>query len=249
MNETINKNRAPTSELQPEVSSRICCNCDEPLIGEYCYVCGQPSVVERYTPKNLFFEIYNNARKIDISKTFATSIELARRPGEFVHAYLAGQRVGYINPVKFYFYAMIANALIREMLQIATADPIFASPLTGNTAFQIFGLLATVFWGVLWKLFYRGTELNWVEFAVCAIYFEAQTDIFTVTLLVFVAVFREYTQFAYSAFVLADLLVTTAYGIYFARRVFRESWPMTIVKQSALLILFAALLAFVVSDQ
>ncbi|MBK7934822.1 MAG: DUF3667 domain-containing protein [Acidobacteria bacterium] len=170
MNETINKNRAPTSELQPEVSSRICCNCDEPLIGEYCYVCGQPSVVERYTPKNLFFEIYNNARKIDISKTFATSIELARRPGEFVHAYLAGQRVGYINPVKFYFYAMIANALIREMLQIATADPIFASPLTGNTAFQIFGLLATVFWGVLWKLFYRGTELNWVEFAVCDLF-------------------------------------------------------------------------------
>lgn len=248
MSEEIRQNGDHGSRKSPEKDiSPLCLNCSVTLIGEYCYACGQAADVERYTISSFLRELYHNIRKIDISTALATFLALLRRPGAFVHDYLAGKRVGFINPVKFFFYAMIMDILVHELLQRVTGDTAFASPLTGSTIFQIFGLLATIFWGVLWNVFYRSSALNIVEFAVCAIYFETQTDLFATVFVIITAPFRDTMPSIPTGLVYVDLLLTAAYGVYFARQIFQERWLTTLIKQTILTILFIIFLVTIMS--
>ncbi|HQZ96885.1 MAG TPA: DUF3667 domain-containing protein [Pyrinomonadaceae bacterium] len=235
----------PEISEEPTLSSLepvACLNCGHESAGDFCNMCGQAADVERYSLSSFLRELYNNLRKIEISTTFATAIELLRRPGDFVKEYLAGKRVGYINPIKFYFYAMIADVLVRGLFLWLTGDQAFASPLTGNTMYQIEGLLSTIFWGLLWKVFYRSSKFNVIEFAVCAVYFEAETDLFATTLMVITAPLRNSMPYIPTVLTSVDLLLTAAYGIYFARQIFEEPLPKTIIKQTMLMILFIILL-------
>lgn len=220
----------------------VCLNCGHESAGDFCNMCGQAADVERYTFSSFLRELYNNIRKIDITATLATAIALLRRPGDFVKEYLAGKRVGYINPIKFYFYAMIADVLVRGLLLWLTGDQAFASPLTGITMYQIEGLLTTIFWGLLWKVFYRSSKFNVIEFAVCAIYFEAETNLVATTLMFITAPLRNTMPYIPTVLTSVDLLLTAAYGVYFARQIFQEPWPKTIIKQTLLMILFIILL-------
>jgi len=209
-------------------------------------MCGQAADVERYTFSSFLRELYNNVRKVDITATFATALALLRAPGEFIHGYLTGKRVGYINPIKFFFYAMIADVFVNEVLFRFTGDKAFSTPLTGSTVVQLVGLLATIFWGILWKLFYRKSEFNIVEFAVCAIYFETQTDLLASVFLLVTAPFL--IPSISNILVSVDLLLTAAYGFYFAHQVFKETWFMTLIKQTVLIILFLSFLTAILSS-
>lgn len=91
-------------------------------------------------------------------------------------------------------------------------------------------------------MFYRSSKFNVIEFAVCAIYFEAETNLFATTLMVITAPLRNTTPYIPTVITSVDLLLTAAYGVYFARQIFQESWPKTIIKQTLLMILFIILL-------
>lgn len=231
------------SELSPEGLEPVeCLNCGNVSVGDFCNMCGQAADTERFAFGSLIRELYNTIRRVDVTATFATCLQLFRRPGEFLIDYLAGRRVGYINPVKFFFYSIIADILIRQLLQWLTGDQSFAAGITTDTRIQILGACTTVLWGLAWRLFYWNKELNLAEFAVCALFFESQTNFAGTLILVLTAPIREYMPSSGSIILISELLLTWCYGIYFSYQLFKEpAWKVGI-KQTVLIIFYIALL-------
>lgn len=219
------------------------------LTGQYCSECGQAADVERYTFGSFSHEIYGTLRKIDITTTFATAVALLRQPGVFIHGYLAGKRVGYIGPIKFFFYSLIADVIVRGWAYWLTGDPSYGSILTADTKVQVMALVSTLFWSVLWKLFYRKAGFNIAEFAVCAIFFESQANLLTIITLFISIPLKPFSPSIGSAIIVADFLIAAIYGFYFARQVFNESWPKTLFKQTILIALFAVCVMIVLSGE
>ncbi len=235
--------RETSGEPSPECLAPIeCLNCGNVSVGDFCNICGQAADTERFAFASLLRELYNTIRRVDITATFATCVQLFRRPGEFLDDYLAGKRVGYINPVKFFFYSIIADILIRQLMQWLTGDQSFAAGITTDTRIQILGAFTTVLWGLAWRLFYWQKELNLAEFAVCALFFESQTNFATTLMLVLTAPIREYMPNSGTTILISELLLTWCYGIYFSYRFFKEpAWKIGI-KQTVLMIIYIALL-------
>ncbi len=219
-----------------------CLNCGARIVGAFCHDCGQASNVERYSLASFARELYKNARQIDLSATIATSIELLRRPGDFVREYLAGRRVRYINPVKFFFYSLVTDVFVRGTLHWFSGEPMYTSILTADTRFQFAALLSTVFWGVAWRLFYRKSGFNLVECIVCGLFLESQSNLFSsMTMVITFPLRNDIPNF--TAWLAAfDILTTLIFGIILARQLFHEKTFITIAKQMILLILFLSLL-------
>jgi hypothetical protein len=217
-------------------------NCGNLFTGAYCNVCGQSADVEPYSYKSLLRELHRQIRKIDIATTFATSRELFLRPGQFIRGYLAGKRVGYVNPFKFFFYTLVADILVNGALRSATGDASFDAGLEANTNAQLLLLGSTVFWGVLWKVFYRESGLHPAEFAVCAIFFVAETSLIQTAVLILSLPTRRFYPSTLRALPYIDLLVSSVYGVHLTRQVFQESWLKTLLKQAVLMLVFILLL-------
>lgn len=108
--QTLNADDAELSDAEP--SAEFCRNCGAALGGEYCAQCGQsrrhflrffPSVVGDFIAET--FEIDGR-----LSRTLRT---LLLQPGKLTNEYLAGRRVYYSPPARFYlFSSLIAFLLI-----------------------------------------------------------------------------------------------------------------------------------------
>jgi len=210
----------------------------------FCNVCGQASDVGRYAVNSFLHEVYQSVRKVDFTATFTTSIELLRYPGLFVREFLAGKRVGYINPIKFYFYGFIADYGLRSVLTFFTGDVTYHSRTDADTTFQIIGLVSTAFWGVLWKLLYRRTQMNSVEFAAAAIFFEAETNVLASAAMLILSPIKAYSVLSDQNLALIELVIEVGYAFYFAKSLFGESIFKTAIKQFALTAIYIFLLAF-----
>lgn len=238
--------RARRTPRPVEGVEHVCLNCANRFAGAYCNVCGQPADVERYTRKSLLREINHTIRKIDVLTMLTPAWALIKRPGEFIHGYLAGKRVGHINAVKFYFYSIVADVLVREFLQWATGDSSFNSILLTDTNYQIVGLVSTLLWGVLWKIFYRESGLYAAEFAICALYFGGLTNLLGTLTMILAVPFTESYPSTSLVLPFVDILVAGVYGFYMARQVFGEPWWKTIAKQTVLLVLYLIVLGVMV---
>lgn len=215
-----------------------CLNCGHRSVGVFCSLCGQAADVERYAFGSLLRELYQGLRKVDISATFVTIIELLKRPSEFLRGYLAGRRVGYAGPIKFFFYALIADILIRQLLQWITGDLSYAASTTADSKMQVLGLISTIIWSVFWRLLYWNSELTLAELAVCAIYFESEINFLSTVVLVLLALFRHRLYGEVDSVFITDLLLTFGYSLYLSRKLFGESWWKVATKQSLLLVLY-----------
>lgn len=223
-----------------------CLNCRNRFAGKYCNVCGQSADVEPYSYKSLLREFNHQIRKIDVVTTYATSRDLFKKPGEFIRDYLAGKRVGYVNPLKFYFYALVADILVRGALQRVTGDASFNAGLEADTNFQLLWLVSTGFWGVLWKIFYRDSGLHPAEFAICAIFFVAQTTLIGTAMLILSVPVRALFPSTQTVLAFINLSVSGVYSIYLAHQVFKESWLKTLLKQTVLIVLYVIFLAILI---
>jgi len=232
----------PEPPHEVEIEETLCLNCGNLSPGNYCNLCGQAADVERYSFGSFVREIYHNVRKVDITTTFVTSIELLKHPGYFLHDYLEGKRVGFIGPIKFFFYSLVADILVRQFLQWLTGDPSFAADTISDNRMQVVGLVSTILWGVFWRLFYWRSELTLAELAVCALFYEAQTNLLSTTTMILLAPFRANIPPTGGGVVLVELLIMVSYGFYFARQLFKESWWKIIIKQTVLLTLYLMLL-------
>ena len=216
--------------------SNECLNCEAKLNGTFCSECGQPASTGRYSFRALGNEIYGQFRKLDISTTAKTFWELIRRPGEFVHSYLAGRRVGFLNPVKFFFYSFVANVLVSGWIVWLTNDRQFEATASGFR-YEIASFVSTIFWGLLWALFYRRSKLNTVENIVAAILFVGQANFLSLIGQVATAPFVIELPAARNYFEVAQLGVYVVYSFFFSATVFRDPWYLLIPKQLVLVLM------------
>lgn len=219
-----------------------CLNCRVPVTGSYCQACGQPVDTVRYSAKGLTEEFAREFRKLDLAGIVVTFGQLITRPGMFVREYLAGKRVGYLTPVKYFFYSFLLQVTVALIIHSLTGGN--TSLLTKHTDInsQIIDVFATIFWGFGWWALYRRSGLNIIENIVAAIYFTAQGFMFTFLLrLIFVPIVQ-YFPTAITTFSIVDVSVSLLYSYFFSWRLFREKRWRVFAKQTFLSLAYAIVL-------
>ncbi|QBB69177.1 DUF3667 domain-containing protein [Pseudolysobacter antarcticus] len=84
-----------------------CANCRTPLLGPYCYACGQPIKGLIRHLASIFHDLLDTIFNID-SRILHTFFPLYFRPGFLTTEYFAGRRVRYVTPFRLYFFLSVA---------------------------------------------------------------------------------------------------------------------------------------------
>lgn len=94
--------------------TKKCLNCQTPLQGTYCHVCGQKATQEKPTIKEFILEYLNIAFIWDTH--FAKTMwQTFRRPGHLTNEYVSGKFVSYTHPLKlnmFLLFIFITSVLL-----------------------------------------------------------------------------------------------------------------------------------------
>lgn len=116
----VSEDAAPPSPLSA-ASPATCATCGTPHHGEFCFACGQRAVRERFTLRGIVTKLVTDAFDLDRGLLF-TAVELFRRPGAAIRAYVQGATVRYANPVKYLVvcvalavFASVQVGVTREM--------------------------------------------------------------------------------------------------------------------------------------
>src|SRR5438093_5278743 len=83
-----------------------CENCGAQLTGNYCAQCGQAAVDYRRSFRHVVADVLESFLNWD-SKFFTTIALLVLKPCRLTNAFLAGNRVRYVNPLRLYLLASI----------------------------------------------------------------------------------------------------------------------------------------------
>ena len=108
--------------VNPPPSVRRCENCAQPLLGEICYACGQPTkgLIRRFG--TIIGDFVDTVFNID-SRVFRTLGPLLAKPGHLTLEYLHGHRVRYVSPVRlFVFLSVLAFFATRWSINIEPND-------------------------------------------------------------------------------------------------------------------------------
>jgi hypothetical protein len=81
-----------------------CLNCGAPLSGPYCAACGQHDVDYNQSFWHVLEDALEGVLHFD-GKFFKSARYIFTRPGFLTTEFIAGRRVRYANPVRFYFFA------------------------------------------------------------------------------------------------------------------------------------------------
>jgi hypothetical protein len=86
-----------------DAPARRCQNCGEPLLGEHCYACGQPTqgLVRHFS--SIVGDFMDSVFELD-SRILRTLGPLLLRPGHLTLEYFAGRRVRYVSPVRLFVF-------------------------------------------------------------------------------------------------------------------------------------------------
>lgn len=222
-----------------------CLNCEGELAGRFCADCGQAASIQRYSLKSIGNELYEQFRKIDALTTLRTFWQLTAHPGDFVTSYLSGKRVGYLSPVKYFFYSFVVQVLVGSWLFWITNDHSLDQMSHVEFRVEIVSFVSTAFWGILWALFYRKSELNIVENMMAAVFFVGQTNFFSIIFHTAMLPFLRAGLITDQSVDIYDLATHLAYSFYFSRQLFRERLLLLIPKQLVLSILYFGLIVVI----
>lgn len=112
------------TELSSSAASNRCMNCYAPLQGDYCYRCGQSAQTQRLRFSQLVGSLLQGLFDLDF-KTLQTAWNLFTRPGSMVRDYVEGNRVTYLNPLRYYVLIVALNiglSALFGMLDVASAS-------------------------------------------------------------------------------------------------------------------------------
>jgi hypothetical protein len=93
---------------------RRCSNCETPLAGPYCHVCGQP---ERGIVRHFLYvlrDFLDTVFEYD-SRLWTTMAPLYLRPGRITCDYLAGKRVRFVMPFRLFFVLTVVAFLLVQL--------------------------------------------------------------------------------------------------------------------------------------
>ncbi len=95
----------PSGPVDTDVANEQpnCPNCREPLLGEFCYACGQPKKGFIRHLSGIIGDFLDTVFNID-SRTLRTLLPLFFRPGFLSIEYFEGRRVRYVTPLRLYFF-------------------------------------------------------------------------------------------------------------------------------------------------
>ncbi len=88
-----------------------CINCGTPLNGHFCYACGQKSAIPRITLKNLIHNLFAIITNVEHGFWF-TFKALFTRPEQVIREYIAGNRVKYYHPIRYFIIWMGISTLL-----------------------------------------------------------------------------------------------------------------------------------------
>lgn len=101
--------------MHKTTSLHTCKNCDAPIDGNYCAVCGQKSTVSKITIKETFQQI------IDMFFSVNTPLMITLKyafinPGKLFREFIEGKRKTYYKPVPFFILMTVLYVLLSSLL-------------------------------------------------------------------------------------------------------------------------------------
>lgn len=100
----------------PDASApEACGNCGRPLLGDYCYACGQPvkGLVRHFT--SIVGDFADTVLDYD-ARLPRTLWPLFGRPAFLTREYFAGRRVRYVSPVRLFFMLSIVTFFVAQLM-------------------------------------------------------------------------------------------------------------------------------------
>ncbi len=103
-------------------ATSTCQNCRSPLLGDFCYECGQPKKGWIRHINGIIGDLLDSVFNFD-SRTLRTIGPLFFRPGFLSTEYFDGRRVRYVTPLRLYFFlSVIAFLLVGWNTPVNTGD-------------------------------------------------------------------------------------------------------------------------------
>lgn len=125
-----------TQSPQPAAADapvRRCQNCGEPLLGEHCYACGQPTkgLVRHFS--SIIGDFMDSVFELD-SRILRTLGPLLLRPGYLSIEYFAGRRVRYVSPVRLFVFLSLFAFFAAKLSFDINVDKDGPSPVIVDTS-------------------------------------------------------------------------------------------------------------------
>jgi len=96
-----------------------CRACQAPVSGAYCPACGQRTDTARLELIPFLRNAVSNLLDVDRGYLY-TFVELIRNPGARIRAYLAGERVRMVHPIRYFTLALTLLLVAGELLGVDT---------------------------------------------------------------------------------------------------------------------------------
>jgi len=105
----------PELPPSPSPAGGQCGNCGSPLLGEYCYACGQPvsGMVRHFS--TIVGDFTDTVLNWD-ARLPRTLWPLLVRPGFLTREYFAGRRVRYVSPVRLFVTLAIVTFFVAQLM-------------------------------------------------------------------------------------------------------------------------------------
>lgn len=244
-----------------------CLNCGAALSGKFCADCGQKKVDRRdLSIRRFFAHVLSELTDLQSNKILGTFGGLLFRPGQLTSEYLAGRKGFHIGPVRLYLtfsaiyflfaWGTLSDARGGGALRMSQAPPVIqmakqrgVDPLVFAERIQdraegiaaVLRFLSVLLSGVFLSLLYFSTRRYYVEHLIFSFHYYS-FDFFCKSL--FAVLFLAASAFGGK---LPGMALNFFYPIAFVylmfalRRVYRQRWPITILKAFVLFVLETAL--------
>jgi hypothetical protein len=233
-----------------------CPNCSTSLLGSHCHECGQKKIdANEYSLKRFAGRAINDFTDLESNKVFQTLSALILRPGLLAVEYVAGRRGQYLGPLKLYLtfsalYFLFAWTVLSEVRgssgqriarHPATVSMAKQRGLDPNTladkiqqkaekyasALRIFSVLVS---GTFLAALYFRMRKYYVEHLVFSLYYYS-FDFFFKSLFAFLFLVSAAIGFKLPTLVLNLFYpIALIYLVFALRRVYRQKWPITVLK-------------------
>jgi uncharacterized protein DUF3667 len=251
-----------TEQTTNDEQRSVCLNCGAELTGKYCPACGQKTVDRRdLSVKRFFGHVFNELTDLQSNKILRTFGALLFKPGLLTSEYLAGKKGFHIGPVRLYLtfsaiYFLFAWGVLSDVRgggaqRMSRSTPVVAmarqrgiDPQTladriQSKAERFAGVLrfaSVLVSGVFLSLLYFKLRRYYVEHLIFSFHYYS-FDFFCKSLFALIFVVTAALGARMPVMVLNFFYpVAFLYLVFALRRVYRQSWPWTLLKS---LILFA----------
>lgn len=239
-----------------------CPNCGASLSGKYCVACGQKRIDRRDLSVRRFFgHVINELTDLQSNKILRTFGSLLFKPGLLTSEYLAGKKGFHIGPVRLYLtfsalYFLFAwgalsdvrgggaqrtsrSRIVIEMARQRNVDPLMFSERIHQRAERIAAILrfaSVLVSGGFLSLLYFSFRKYYVEHLIFSFHYYSFDffckSVFALLFILGAAFGKRMPSMVLNFF----YPVAFVYLVFALRRVYRQTWPWTLLKS---LILFA----------